>query len=68
MRKALAKLPENQAEVIVLHWFGGLSFPEVAEAVGASLSAVKVRAHRGYERLRGLLGDGGNRSEAGGIQ
>ena len=28
---------------------------EVAEVVGASVSAVKVRAHRGYERLRVLL-------------
>jgi RNA polymerase sigma-70 factor (ECF subfamily) len=59
VRAALATLPEGQREVIELHWFQGLSFKEVAQAVGASLSAVKVRAHRGYERLRGLLGGGG---------
>jgi RNA polymerase sigma factor (sigma-70 family) len=53
--EALAALAENQREVIVLHWFGGLSFPEVAQVVGASVSAVKVRAHRGYERMRALL-------------
>lgn len=52
---ALAQLPENQREAIVLHRFEGLSFPEVAATVGASESAVKVRAHRGYERLRKLL-------------
>ncbi len=52
---ALACLPENQREVIVLHWFGGLTFPEVSQIVGASVSAVKVRAHRGYKRMRAAL-------------
>jgi len=53
---ALAKLPNDQREVIELHWFAGLSFPEVAESVGASVAAVKVRAHRGYVALRRALG------------
>ncbi len=57
VRRALAALPANQREVIELHWFEGLSFAEVAEAVGASRSAVKVRAHRGYNALRTALGD-----------
>ena len=57
MRRALAALPDHQREVIELHWLGELPFPEVARAVGASLSAVKVRAHRGYKRLRDLLGE-----------
>ncbi|MEZ4369447.1 MAG: sigma-70 family RNA polymerase sigma factor [Polyangiaceae bacterium] len=52
---ALQRIPTDQAEVIALHWFEGLAFPEVAEVVGASLSAVKVRAHRGYQALRALL-------------
>lgn len=55
VRKALGGLPEAQREVIALHWFEGLSFREIAEAVGASVSAVKVRAHRGYEKLRRAL-------------
>lgn len=54
---AMEKLPEDQREVIALHWFEGFSFPEVSELVGASVSAVKVRAHRGYVTLRELLGD-----------
>ncbi|HEY2406687.1 MAG TPA: sigma-70 family RNA polymerase sigma factor [Polyangiaceae bacterium] len=53
---ALAALPEDQRQVIELHWFAGLSFPEVAQTVGASVSAVKVRAHRGYVALRRELG------------
>lgn len=57
LARALAELPADQREVIELHWFDGLDFPEVAQVVGASLSAVKVRAHRGYVRLRHALGD-----------
>lgn len=55
VRAALAALPEAQRDVILLHWFEGLSFAEVAEVVGATQSAVKVRAHRGYARLREIL-------------
>lgn len=55
IRSALALLPADQAEVIALHWFEGLSFSEVADVVGASVSAVKVRAHRGYVALRRQL-------------
>jgi len=54
---ALARIPDDQREVIELHWFGELSFPELAEGIGISVAAAKVRAHRGYVRLRELLGD-----------
>lgn len=56
LRRALDELPEDQREVILLHWFEDLPFDEIATIVGASTSAVKVRAHRGYERLRRALG------------
>jgi len=56
VRAALQELPEDQRDAIVLHWFEGFSFPEIAEIVGARTNAVKVRAHRGYERLRATLG------------
>jgi RNA polymerase sigma-70 factor (ECF subfamily) len=55
VRQVLGRLPATQAEVISLHWFEGLSFREVAQVVGASESAVKVRAHRGYAKLRELI-------------
>ena len=57
LARVLGDLPIEQREVIELHWFDGLEFPEVAAVVGASVSAVKVRAHRGYVRLRQALGD-----------
>jgi RNA polymerase sigma factor (sigma-70 family) len=56
VRQALARIPEDQREVIVLHWYEGLTFVEVAEAVNSTLSAVKIKAHVGYRRLRELLG------------
>lgn len=52
---ALKQLPDAQREAILQHRFHGLSFAEIAQAEGVSESAVKVRAHRGYERLRDLL-------------
>lgn len=55
---AFAHLPEDQREVIALHWLGGVPLPQVAELVGASVSAVKVRAHRGYAAMRRALSDG----------
>lgn len=57
VRRALDALPDGQREVIELHWLAELPFPEVAKAVGASLSAVKVRAHRGYKLMRAALED-----------
>lgn len=55
VKNALAQLPEAMREAIVMHRFEGLSFAEIAEHAGVTESAVKVRAHRGYERLRELL-------------
>lgn len=57
VRNALDQLPAGQREAILLHRWEGLSFGEIAEAVGISETAAKVRAHRGYERLRELLAD-----------
>ncbi|MEL6187690.1 MAG: RNA polymerase sigma factor [Myxococcota bacterium] len=55
LRDAMLSLPESQRLVIELHWIQGHPFPEVAKMVGASTSAVKVRAHRGYQKLRTLV-------------
>jgi RNA polymerase sigma-70 factor (ECF subfamily) len=53
---ALAQLPPDQREAVVLHKLQELSFEEIAEALEISVGAAKVRAHRGYQRLRALLG------------
>ncbi len=52
---ALASLPPNQREAVELLHVEELSVAEAAERVGVSPGALKVRAHRGYQRLRVLL-------------
>ncbi|HVZ73193.1 MAG TPA: RNA polymerase sigma factor [Polyangia bacterium] len=52
---ALMKLPVDQREAVVLHKLQELSFEEIAAALGISVGAAKVRAHRGYQKLRALL-------------
>ena len=53
---ALAELPAPQREAVVLTKLDGKSVAEAAEIAGTTVGAMKVRAHRGYERLRALLG------------
>jgi RNA polymerase sigma-70 factor (ECF subfamily) len=50
--EALAKLPDEQREAIVLFELDGYSLEEVARLTGASIPAVKSRLVRGRERLR----------------
>ncbi|HEY2029862.1 MAG TPA: sigma-70 family RNA polymerase sigma factor [Myxococcales bacterium] len=52
VRAALARLPEAQREVIYLHRYEHMRFGEIAAVLGISEGAVKLRAFRGYERLR----------------
>lgn len=54
---ALQQLPEGQRACIVMHRFEGMSFSEIAAALSITETAAKVRAHRGYERLRELLAE-----------
>lgn len=53
---ALAGLPAQQREAVVLTKLDGKSVAEAAEIAGTTIGAMKVRAHRGYEALRKLLG------------
>ncbi len=52
-------LPATQREALILLKVEGLSLKQVAEITGASVAAVKVRAFRAYEALRGALGVSG---------
>jgi RNA polymerase sigma-70 factor (ECF subfamily) len=53
---ALAELPEQQRQAVVLTKLDGNSVALAAEIAGTTPGAMKVRAHRGYEALRRLLG------------
>jgi RNA polymerase sigma-70 factor, ECF subfamily len=52
LEAALSNLPPQYAETIELLKLSGLSVRDVAEVLGVSESAVKLRAHRGYALLR----------------
>jgi RNA polymerase sigma-70 factor, ECF subfamily len=56
LARALQHLPASQRETILMLKVAGLSLEEVARATGASVGAVKQKAHRGYETLRKLFG------------
>lgn len=53
--EALAQLPFEYREAVVLRDLAGLSNEEVAAALGVSLAAAKSRIHRGRLQLRDLL-------------
>jgi len=49
---AMAALPEEQREVVILKEYQGLTFPEIAETLDVPLSTVKTRLYRGLGQLR----------------
>ncbi|MEN1728222.1 MAG: RNA polymerase sigma factor, partial [Pseudomonadota bacterium] len=55
LESALAKLPEDTREAIVLSRFSSLSIADIAQVIGASEGNVRVRIHRGLARLKVLL-------------
>jgi RNA polymerase sigma-70 factor (ECF subfamily) len=61
---ALAELPAPQREAVVLTKLDGKTVAEAAEIAGTSVGAMKVRAHRGYEALRRVLGRRSGDAEA----
>jgi RNA polymerase sigma-70 factor (ECF subfamily) len=52
IEEALAELPENQRTAILLCRQEELSYEEIAEVLGCSLSATKSLIHRGRETLK----------------
>jgi RNA polymerase sigma factor (sigma-70 family) len=57
LRHALAQLSKAQREIIQMLKLDGLSVAEISARTGLTASTVKVTAHRGYKRLRALIGD-----------
>jgi RNA polymerase sigma-70 factor (ECF subfamily) len=53
---ALAKLPENQRQALILTKVHGRSIADAAMITGSTPGAIKQRAHRAYVTLRQLLG------------
>lgn len=56
IQAAIDELPGPQREALLLLKVSGLSLKEAAAATGASVGAVKLRAHRAYEAIRKRVG------------
>jgi RNA polymerase sigma-70 factor (ECF subfamily) len=57
LNEALASLPYDQQEVLMLRLKGGLRFREIAKAQGVAITTVQSRYRYALDRLRSMLDD-----------
>jgi RNA polymerase sigma factor (sigma-70 family) len=55
VRASVERLPDAERAVIALHYFAGLSYPQVASFLGISAPAAKKRAFSARRRLQEVL-------------
>jgi RNA polymerase sigma-70 factor (ECF subfamily) len=53
--EALARLPEEKRELILMSRYQNLKYAAIAELLGCSVEAVKVRVHRAMNELRNIF-------------
>lgn len=58
LQQAVRGLTDEQREVVLMRFVGGMSSAQVAQALGVSEGAVKALQHRALAGLRRALGDG----------
>ena len=58
VRRALACLPDDQREALILIGAGGLSYEEVSEICGCAIGTIKSRVSRARDRLSTIIEDG----------
>jgi RNA polymerase sigma-70 factor (ECF subfamily) len=56
MDRAIDALPESDRQVLLLHYFDGLTFPQIAERLGKSAAAVQKQSRRTLLALQRTLG------------
>jgi RNA polymerase sigma-70 factor (ECF subfamily) len=60
---AVTALPEPERDALVLHVWEGLSYDEVADALGVPIGTVRSRLHRARGRLRELAVSSGREQD-----
>jgi RNA polymerase sigma-70 factor (ECF subfamily) len=55
VRAAVSSLPEQQRQAVLLAYFGGLTFRQVAEHLGIPEGTAKSRLRLGLDKLGALL-------------
>ncbi|MCA2988988.1 RNA polymerase sigma-70 factor [Gemmatimonas sp.] len=58
LETAMAALPPRLAQVMLMRWYGGLSYAEIANTLGISVKGVENQLGRGLKALRAALGSG----------
>src|SRR5579863_3286545 len=58
LRRAMAMLPDDQREALILIGAAGLSYEEAAEVTGAAIGTVKSRVSRARDRLALIFAEG----------
>jgi RNA polymerase sigma-70 factor (ECF subfamily) len=57
LHEAVARLTDDQQQIVILRFFEGLSLAEVSAATGRREGAIKSLQHRAIGRLRALLAE-----------
>ncbi|MFY0631926.1 MAG: RNA polymerase sigma factor [Flavobacteriaceae bacterium] len=52
LQKALLKLSNSDRELIIMHRFQEIKYEQIAEIIGSSEGAVKVKVHRALKKLK----------------
>jgi RNA polymerase sigma-70 factor (ECF subfamily) len=55
LRAAIDRLPENQKQVLLMRYYSGLKFTDIAEALGCPLNTALGRMHKAMHKLRELM-------------
>ena len=55
LKSALERLPVERRDILVMARFGAMKYEEIAESLGCSVGAVKVRVHRAMKQLREIF-------------
>jgi len=57
LRRAIEQLPEAQKQVLLMRYYGGLKFVEIAAMLGCPLNTALGRMHKAVLKLREVMGE-----------
>ena len=55
LRKAIDQLPEGQRQIIMLRYYSGMKFVEIAELLGCPINTALGRVHKAMQKLKELM-------------
>jgi RNA polymerase sigma-70 factor (ECF subfamily) len=57
LHRAIEQLPDGQRQVLLLRYYSGLKFAEIAELLGCPLNTALGRMHKAMLKLKEMLGE-----------